>query len=600
MDQPAITTAPKFLGCFTSKGQAQRRLVFEINEVNPSLSLVQLDRWLVAAFAAPPPWPNDSDQSLTLAVTARALELALELMRAAKIPVFDRARIQSAQLGSASSVNRLRIIAMVPSIDHLPEPIFSAVYQISIRLVFAATRELARGITPDIAQARHTVQNQIIRKLEAAVPCGISTVPMLREAWQRGIPFRHLGGGVFQLGWGSKSRRISRSSVDADSSIGAKIAGMKTHTAVVLAASGLPCPQHALAGNVAQAHAVAQQLGWPVVIKPADRERSEGVTTNVCDFQGVQTAFEHSSKYSKSILVEKQVPGICYRLMIANGRFLYALWRRPMSVIGNGVDDMATLITSIYEATARLPLWARDKAVPLDQLTHQVLQSQGLNEHSVPLEGQRVLVRYIESTEWGEDRGDATPQTHPENAALAERAARALGLVNAGVDVISNDISVPWHKNGAMINEVNYAPHFGGTAVARSRMPDFFDSLVEGDGRIPIEIFVGQASAWQAALVRQTEWRALGLRAWITSSVRTLDEKGGDISYGCEGTFSRALALMCDQQVDAIAIVLDDTRWLQSGAPFDRIEAWKDLRNDADKSIDSEKLFALLSALLVV
>ena len=368
----------------------------------------------------------------------------------------------------------------------------------------------------------------------------------------------------------------------------------------MLAASGLPCPQHALAGNVAQAHAVAQQLGWPVVIKPADRERSEGVTTNVCDFQGVQTAFEHSSKYSKSILVEKQVPGICYRLMIANGRFLYALWRRPMSVIGNGVDDMATLITSIYEATARLPLWARDKAVPLDQLTRQVLQSQGLNEHSVPLEGQRVLVRYIESTEWGEDRGDATPQTHPENAALAERAARALGLVNAGVDVISKDISVPWHKNGAMINEVNYAPHFGGTAVARSRMPDFFDSLIEGDGRIPIEIFVGQASAWQAALVRQTEWRALGLRAWITSSVRTLDEKGGDISYGCEGTFSRALALMCDQQVDAIAIVLDDTRWLQSGAPFDRIEAWKDLRNDAVKSIDSEKLFALLATLLVV
>jgi hypothetical protein len=57
---------------------------------------------------------------------------------------------------------------------------------------------------------------------------------------------------------------------------------------------------------------------------------------------------------------------------------------------------------------------------------------------------------------------------------------------------------------------------------------------------------------------------------------------------------------MCDQQVDAIAIVLDDTRWLQSGAPFDRIEAWKDLRNDAVKSIDSEKLFALLATLLVV
>ena len=70
--------------------------------------------------------------------------------------------------------------------------------------------------------------------------------------------------------------------------------------------------------------------------------------------------------------------------MIANGRFLYALWRKPMSVMGNGVDDVAGLLSALRVKAEAFPPWARDKVVPLDDLTRQVLLHQGMIENTVP------------------------------------------------------------------------------------------------------------------------------------------------------------------------------------------------------------------------
>lgn len=589
--------APRLLGYFTSGTQTELRLFFDLDEVDMSISLPKLDAWLEHALMAKPPWAKCSRQSLTLSLLSRALVLAQELMRAAHIPIFDVGRIVSIQSLDSKPVQRWRIGVRVPAIDHVPASLTASAYQAAMNLVVAAATQISRGTAPDTAKARITAQNQIIRKTQSAIPTGISTVPILREAWRQSVPFRHLGGGVFQLGWGAKSRRMNRSSVDLDSALGSAIANWKTHTNLILGTLGLPCPPHVLIKNATDACEAARQLGWPVVIKPANRERSEGVTTNIADETQVRDAFAHAWAFSKSVLVEKQVPGICYRLMIANGQFLYALWRKPMSVMGDGLQDVAGLLSTIQTKADEFPLWAREKVVPLDDLTRQVLKTQGMTEHSIPAKGQRVLVRFVESTQWGENRGDATPETHPDNARLAERAARAIGLANAGVDIISKDIGVPWHVNGAMINEVNYAPHFGGTQTARSRMPHFIEDLIQGGGRIPVEVFVGQNQARRSAEMLQLKWKASGLRGWITCANDTRDEWGAIVPMACEGSFARTLALLGDQNVDALAIVLDDKLWSVLGAPLDRIDAWHDLRDERQNDKEIEKLFKLLTQL---
>lgn len=599
LDPAALSRAfsPKLWGCFTGGAQAEMRLNLDIDEFDLPVSLAQLDAWLDHAFGAQPPWADFSHPTPALPVLSRALGLAHELMRAAQIPVFDTGRIVSVQARDSETVKRWRIGVRVPVIDHLPTPLLVSAYQVAMKLLLSAATQMAQGLTPDTAKARTMAHQLIIQKLQSAIPTGISTVPILRAAWQKSVPFRHTGGGVFQLGWGAQSRRMHRSSVDQDSAIGSAVAHWKTHTNLLLSALGLPCPAHVLVKNVAEAQVAARRLGWPVVIKPANCERSEGVNIHIADEVAVQEAFEYALKFSKFILVEKQVPGICHRLMITNGRFLYALWRKPLSVMGNGVNDVAGLMSSLQATAEASPPWARDKVVPLDDLTRQVLTSQGMTEHTVPAPGQRVLLRFLESTEWGEDRGDATATTHPENVKLAERAARAMGLSNVGVDIISPDISVPWFENGAMVNEVNYAPHFGATEVARSHMPEFIRDLIDGDGRIPIVVFLGQSAARRAAKSQQAQWRASGLRGWFTSASETRDDEGQQVPMACEGSFAKTLALLGDPQVQALAIVLDDASWALSGAPVDRIEAWHDLREGPLSEAKSGPLVRLLNDL---
>lgn len=282
-------------------------------------------------------------------------------------------------------------------------------------------------------------------------------------------------------------------------------------TALILRTAALPAPVHFLVGDEAAAQRAAVHLGWPLVVKPADRERSEGVTVSVKDTEKLLVAFRLAARLSQRVLVEREVPGICYRLMVANGRFLYAVRRLPKAVFGDGCQSVAALIDKAAAEAMKLPSWKRGKAITLDEQCREALAVQGKAPDSIPEAGERVALRMIESEEWGGDVQDATDLVHPDNAEVAVRVAGVLRLTNAGVDIITPDISRPWYENGAIINEVNFALHFGVTTAARDRMPLFIRDLVGGDGRIPVEVFLGGDAAFWAARERQAALAAAGI-----------------------------------------------------------------------------------------
>lgn len=583
---------------------AQAQFVLN-REVHPldQVNWPDMDAWLASALGLTPPWAQVKAQAQIDDVTVtnvalRAFALAHEMFKALRVPLFDPVLLLSVQRHVEQDRETLRMQALAPTLDHLPESLVSYVHQYCWRLMVSVAQDMAKGQVPDTEKIRAQVQQDLVKRLQATLPFGLSTVPILSQAWKDKIPFRHLGAGVFLLGWGAQARRIHRSSVGTDSAIGSFLAGNKLHTVLMLRGAGLPVPQHQPVKNLQEAQAAAVQLGWPVVIKPADRERSEGVSVRIQDEAGVERAYALAATFSRTIMVEQQIPGMCYRLMVANGRFLYALWRRPMAVVGDGVHSVADLLAAQTQAAEQSPPWSRDKAVPLDELTEQVLASQGLSAQSVPTAGQRVPVRFIESTEWGEDRGDATAQVHPVNVALAEHAARVLGLSNAGVDLISPDISVPWYDNGAAINEVNFAPHFGGTATARSHMPRFLAQWLEGQGRIPLEVFVGGPQALIAAGERQAQWRQQGLQAWLCSADETRSPEGAVEVMAIQGSFERTQALLSDSRVQALAVVVQDDQWLRWGAPVNRIDDWKACGQTAGLTAQAEAaLHRFLNAL---
>ena len=200
----------------------------------------------------------------------------------------------------------------------------------------------------------------------------------------------------------------------------------------------------------------------------------------------------------------------------------------------------------------------------------QALQQQGMGWASVPAAGRRVHLRDIESTQWGGWDEEVTHQLHPDNLAMALQATQLLGLSVAGVDVISSDITQPWHQNGAIINEVNHAPLLGGGEISRRHIPEFLRGLVQSDGRIPIEVFVGGASAWQSALDRMAELASTQQGIYLTSHESTCRSDGREsvpVHLTCQGLAARVQALLMHRKVAVLLVVAQTQEQLHQALP---------------------------------
>lgn len=515
-----------------------------------------LDRWLADVLADPAP-PSRLPPALPgAAVPAaqwvqRVLHLARHVLLIARVPSFDRPRLLALSPGPDAD-GRWSARVDLASADHLPTGLLAQVLQASADVALWCH---AHPPAPDTAAALfERLQRQVLQPLTSQIPGGKSTLPLLQAAHALRIPWRHLGGGVYQLGWGARARYFDRSSVDGDSAAGIRLTQHKVLSARLLRDAGLPAPQHGVATQVEAAQAAASRLGWPVVVKPADRDRGEGVTVNVNDADALAAAFATARALARQgeVLIERQVAGVCHRLFLVQGHLLYAVKRLPMGLYGNGRDTVAQQVHDVLQREQTLPPWRRSGLQALDDLALGCLARAGLGPDSVPAAGHFVALRPIETTAWGGVDEDVTDQVHPDNLRIAATAARLVGLEIAGVDIMTTDIGRPWHETGAIINEVNYAPLLGGGEISRARIPALLRRLLPDQGRIPW--YAGQGeTAWHQAVCCWQAWRDEGKRAYLTSGTHTFGPDGAVVALALQGTQARVRALLGWPDVEALA-----------------------------------------------
>lgn len=563
-------------------GQRQQRLqrFAQAFTLPQAIDLPALDRWLSLLLQTPAETidpapgcsqaPPSAQQEAALQWLWRALLLARQLLQASRIPVFDPPQILALG-GPDPATGQWQARVGLALVQQLPLALYGEALTAALRL---CERVADQALSEASLEGCYDEAKHVVGRLTRLMPPGKSTLPLLRAAHGKGIPFIHLGGGIFQLGWGSKAHRIDRSATELDSSIGARLAQNKALSARLLQGAGLPAPQHQVVADAANALAAARQLGWPVVVKPLDRDRGEGVTVDVADEDTLQAAFAQAQGLSRAgqVIVERQVAGCCHRLFIARGRLLYAVKRLPMSVLTDGQRSISELVQAEVEAQRRLPPWQRSKIQPLDALALSALAMAGYRADSVPPAGTWVALRRIESTAWGGTDEEVSAIVHPENLSIALEASRLFGLDIAGIDLITPDIARPWFENGAIINEVNHAPQLGGGEISRRQIPVLLDWLVQDRGRIPVEVFVGGAAAWTAASQRWQAWLADGLRAYLTGPELTLTPSGARCQLALRGSYPRASALALSREVDAIAVAVPVADFVTTELPFEGVD----------------------------
>jgi cyanophycin synthetase len=299
-----------------------------------------------------------------------------------------------------------------------------------------------------------------LRDLHASLRLGPSTAAIVEEARRRGIPVRRLNTGSFiQLGLGRQLRRIRATMSDHTSIIGVEIAQDKDLTKRVLQNIGLAVPAGSVARDVDEALAIADEIGYPVILKPQDGNQGRGISPCLESAAALREAWAGSAGLSRSVVVERHVPGADHRVLVVSGKVVAVAERVPAHVTGDGVRPVRALIDEANADPRRGDGHMRVLTrLPADEATAAFLASTGRRFETVPAAGERVFLRATANLSTGGTSIDRTDEIHPDNVTACELAAGVVGLDIAGLDVMTPDISVPFHENGAVIIEVNAAP----------------------------------------------------------------------------------------------------------------------------------------------
>jgi len=417
------------------------------------------------------------------------------------------------------------------------------------------------------------VHEKLYGPLKKASFSGVSTIPILRYAYQHSIPFKHLGKGIYRLGYGHLAQTLSKSATQADSFLGGSISESKQLSAQLFRALGFPAAQHQVISTVDEAKQAAKDLGFPVVVKPENSNRSEGVSIDIDSELSLETAYTLAKKFSDKILVEKQCAGITYRFFVFQDEVLYVNANKPRVVVADGQSSIEKLLEQDALAQKLTVPWKRKPAIPKDSETQVCLQEQGLSLESVPELGSLIQVRKVASTQWGSHNSHNVElcSIHPENLKLAVRAAQSVHLTTAGVDIICEDLTQPWFEQECLIPEVNFSPMLGVSPASILALPRYFAKLFPNGARISIEVFIGQSQAWEMAQQRQLEKLQQGESCYLTSHNKTLNSQQQNEYLPFETLHQRAQALLSWQQVTALILVIQNDEMLREGKPVDQV-----------------------------
>jgi len=407
---------------------------------------------------------------------------------------------------------------------------------------------------------------------------GPSTAHIVDAATDRRIPsIRLTEGNLVQLGHGAAQRRIWTAETDRTSAIGEGIASDKDLTKTLLASCGVPVPEGALVKSAEEAWEEAQDIGLPVVVKPVDANHGRGVSLNLMSEADVTAAYAIASHEgdSKSVLVERFIPGNEHRLLVVGRDVVAAAKGESLWAVGDGRQTVIELCDSQINTDPRrgeseeFPLGLvkphESEEIMLD------LKRQGLTPHSRPQAGQKVLIQLN-----GNVADDVTDQVHPSVAHAAALAARIVGLDIAGIDMVCEDISRPLEEQRGAIIEVNSSPGLLAHIKPASGQPRNVGKAIiehlfaEGEtGRIPL---VGVTGTLGTSLIA----RLVGCLVHITGKhVGVANGEGlyldaREVSNRDSTGFEAGQRLLINRTVQTAVFESNARSILSEGLPYDR------------------------------
>lgn len=182
----------------------------------------------------------------------------------------------------------------------------------------------------------------------------------------------------------------------------------------------------------------ADEIGFPVVIKPANGSMGRGVYTNIKTQESLKAAvddFKTRYRYTK-IIMERHYFGNEYRIYVVGDKVIGATNRVPANVEGDGVHTVEELIQKKNNDRQGNP-YLKSKPIKVDYEIKVNLKESGYDLDSVLTDGEILGLRKVSNLSAGGDPLDYTDELTDEVKQIAVDGLNALpSIPHAGVDVI--------------------------------------------------------------------------------------------------------------------------------------------------------------------
>jgi len=212
--------------------------------------------------------------------------------------------------------------------------------------------------------------------------------------------------------------------------------------------------------NLSSAVSFVEDVASPCVVKPRIGSGGFGITTGVSTrARLIAASLATSNSLSlPELMIEQQIPGDSYRLLYLDGRLLHAVRRGKCTVVGDGRSTIRELIASENESRLTDSKIQSLTALTIDLELKNVLGDQGKTLSTVPVRGERVVVKNVCNQNGRRDQENVTAWVHADYAELAAAVGTKLGAHLIGIDIMSQDISASPARSGSAILEINIPP----------------------------------------------------------------------------------------------------------------------------------------------
>ena len=401
-----------------------------------------------------------------------------------------------------------------------------------------------------------------LRRISAKAELGPSTAAIVSEAKKRGIPVTRIGHeSLVRLGYGKNSRLVESTLTDATACICADISSNKQLSKYLLGEQSIPVPDGRVVYSELSALMSAGQLGAPVAVKPLDSNQGKGVHLNLTDPDEIRAAFQSATKYSRGVIVERFMTGEDYRVLVVGGEVRAVARRVPACVTGDG----RLTVRELVELANSDPRRGEEHEKPLtkirlDDVAVAYLKKTSRSPETIPAAGETVPLRANGNISTGGTAVDCTDIIHPDNSEIAVRAAAALGIDIAGVDIVTEDISKSLLETGGAVVEVNTAPGirmhlYPSEGRPRNVAKDIVDFLFpdEASAHFPIVSVTGTNGKTTVCRLIQHVLTEAGMTAGLTSTGGTFVGRKR-VARGDNAGPASARSLLANKTIDAAVL----------------------------------------------